>query len=172
MNQSEPNPNAPIGVLFICMGNICRSPLAEGVFLHLINQQQLTERFLVDSAGTGNWHAGDPADPRTIAIGKKYGIAVPSIARQINNTDWQRFHYLLVMDLDNHRRVTGAGAPAERLHYLRSFDPALRHETSPELLAVPDPYYGEHDGFDLVYRQATAACNGLLETLIERHALR
>lgn len=172
MATHEPNPNDPLGVLFICMGNICRSPLAEGVFLHMISERQLADRFLVDSAGTGNWHAGDPADPRTIAIGKKYGIAVPSIARQITDTDWQRFHYLLVMDHDNHQRVRRAGAPPERLHYLRSFDPELRHENDPQTLAVPDPYYGEHDGFDLVYHQVAAACNGLLETLIERHTLR
>ncbi|MGP1347629.1 MAG: low molecular weight protein-tyrosine-phosphatase [Phycisphaerales bacterium] len=176
---AQPNPintppdipdGQPIGLLFVCLGNICRSPLAEGVFQHLARERGLLHRFDIDSAGTGAWHTGERADPRTIAIGQRYGVAVNSIARQIAPADWTRFHYILVMDPSNHANALRAGAPAQRLHYLRSFDPAHRAERNPQRLIVPDPYEDD-DGFDLVYQQVHAAGRGLLEALITAHRL-
>lgn len=168
MEAPTPTPNQPLGVLFICMGNICRSPLAEALFIHLADQRRVLNRFKIDSAGTGNWHAGDPADHRTIAVGQKYSVPVRSIARQIRPQDWTDFHYLLVMDETNHRSVRRAGAPEDRLHYLRAFDPALQNITDPKQLAVPDPYHSGLDAFDLIYHQIHAACMGLLDHLLTR----
>lgn len=162
------------GVLFVCMGNICRSPLAEGLFLHLAKERGLHERFRVDSAGTGGWHAGNPADPRTIAVATRHGVPVLSRARQVDpRTDFKDpetdrgFHWLIGMDLDNCERMITLGAPEERVRLLRSFDPALAGQP-PHRLEVPDPYYGGPDGFDLMYEMIHSACNGLLEHLGKR----
>jgi protein-tyrosine phosphatase len=166
MEASSQRAQPPIGLLFVCMGNICRSPLAEGVFIHLAEQRGVRERFLIDSAGTGAWHVGKPADARSIEIARKYGVSLPSIARQISPDDWATFHRVLVMDKDNHRRVVRAGAPPARVDFLRAFDPALADETDPDQLAVPDPYYGGPEGFELIYQQIHSACTGLLEWLL------
>ena len=93
-------------LLFVCLGNICRSPAAEGVFLHLIEQRQLTDQFLVDSAGTGGWHVGNPADRRMQAAAKRRGIDLPSRARQLELGDLESFDHILTMDQDHLRNVT------------------------------------------------------------------
>lgn len=162
-----------IGVLFVCMGNICRSPLAEGVFIHLARERGVLDRFNIDSAGTGGWHRGNPADPRSIAVAEKHGIQLPSRARRIDPaTDWDRFAWIIVMDRDNHERVIEEGAPPQRVRLLRSFDDAVGR-THDELLLdsdgeIPDPYYGADDGFSAVFRMVFSACEGLLDKLCER----
>ena len=162
------------GILFVCMGNICRSPLAEGLFIHLARERGLHERFRVDSAGTGGWHAGNPADPRTIAVAQKHGVPVLSRARQVNPpsdflapTPDAGFHWLIGMDMDNCERMITLGAPEERVRLLRSFDPSLAGEP-PHRLEVPDPYYGGADGFDQMYEMIHSACSGLLEHMSSR----
>lgn len=150
-------------VLFVCMGNICRSPLAEGVFLHLLRERGLADRFTVDSAGTGAWHAGNRPDARALAVATRSGIELPSIARQIRSDDWENFDLIIVMDPDNLADCLDAGAPAEKLHLLRTFDPAINGANLP----VPDPYYGGDDGFDEVLEMVTAACAGLIDALTE-----
>ena len=136
-------------LLFVCLGNICRSPAAEGVFLHLLKQRGLSERFVVDSAGTGGWHVGNPADRRMQAAANRRGIDLPSRARQICLDDFSSFDLVLTMDDDNLTDVrglaqeAGAGATATikpMLHYARNFS-----ETE-----VPDPYYGGEAGFEHV----------------------
>ncbi len=158
----------PIGVLFICMGNICRSPLAEGVFLHEAARRGLADRFDVDSAGTGGWHAGEPADPRAAAVAERRGIALPSRARRIDpDRDWRRFEHLLVMDRANRDDVLSEGAPPERVRLLRTHDPLLV-QAAPDELDVPDPYYGGPDGFERVLEMVERACAGLLDELVGR----
>lgn len=148
-------------ILFVCMGNICRSPLAEGVFLHMLQERGLQDRFTVDSAGTGGWHTGNPPDPRSVAVARKNGIHLPGRARKIHNKDWEKFDLIIVMDDDNLTDCLDAGAPPDKIRHLRSFDPAANGSNPP----VPDPYYGGEDGFDRVFEMVHAACAGLLETL-------
>lgn len=149
---TPPSPDArPISVLFVCLGNICRSPLAEGVFLHRAREAGLLERFLVDSAGTGDWHAGEPADARMSAVAARRGVTLPSRARQVRDEDWTRFDHILCMDRDNLDRVRTMGAPRDRTHLFLSIldDPAH--------VEVPDPYYGGPEGFELVHDLAERA---------------
>lgn len=156
-----------IPVLFVCMGNICRSPLAEGVFLHMAQERGVLDRFEVDSAGTGGWHAGNPPDSRALEVANRNGVKLVSRARQIRAPeDFDRFHWVIVMDLDNRSRLLALGAPEDRVRMLRSFDPALSHlSEGDQRLEVPDPYYGGPEGFDRVFEMVHAACAGLLERL-------
>ncbi|MCA9298480.1 MAG: low molecular weight phosphotyrosine protein phosphatase [Phycisphaerales bacterium] len=148
-------------VLFVCLGNICRSPLAEAIFIHKADQQGVRDRFTIDSAGMGGWHAGERADPRSIQIGARYGIDVRSIARQVTDKDVRRFDYLIAMDRSNASDLRELGAPKERVHLMRAFDPGVKGAAD-----VPDPYYGGPDGFQHVYEMLDAACDGLLEHLL------
>ena len=154
------------GLLFVCMGNICRSPLAEAVFLHKARERGVLDRFDVDSCGTGGWHAGGPADPRSIAIGAEHGIDVASIARKVNpKRDFTRFGLLLAMDRDNRDDLIELGADPTKVRLMRSFDPALKNADESGL-DVPDPYYGrDGSGFRRVYDMLDAACEGLLDGL-------
>lgn len=144
-------------LLFVCLGNICRSPLAEGIFLHLSETRGLGDRFEVDSAGTGGWHAGNPADPRSIAAGRKHGIELPSRARQVRPDETDSWDLVLAMDTQNREDLLALGFDATRVLCIREFDP------NAESADVPDPYYGGDDGFDKVYSMLHAACEGLLE---------
>lgn len=151
-----------IGVLFVCLGNICRSPLAKGLFQQLVRERGHEHRFDIDSCGTGGWHAGNGADPRTIQIAAFHGLAFEHSARKLDpRRDFDRFHYLLAMDLDNKAGLIQMGAPVDRVHLMRSFDPALKGEPEHRLI-VPDPYYGGNEGFEKMYVMLKAACEGLL----------
>ena len=151
------------GVLFVCMGNICRSPMAKFVFDDLVAKRALGTRFDVDSCGTGAWHAGEAADPRTVAVAGKYGLDTGHTARGVRaRSDFERFEYLVAMDLDNRRRLVEIGAPLDRVHLLRAFDPVLKGRPDAEIV-VPDPYYGGEDGFEKMYTMIRAGCEGLLE---------
>lgn len=157
-----------LGVLFVCLGNICRSPLAEGVFIHLARARGVLDRFDVDSCGTGAWHAGESADHRSIAVARRYGIELPSIARQFDaGRDTARFEWLIAMDRSNVRNLVRAGADPARVKLLRSFDPALANRPDAEL-EVPDPYDWPGDGFESVYQMVHASCNGLLDVLVDQ----
>ncbi len=150
-----------VRLLFVCMGNICRSPTAEAVMRDLVTQAGLERAVEVDSAGTGGWHAGDPPDGRSVAAAARRGIAVGGAARQVALADFEAFDLLLVMDHANARELR-ARAPhaggAEKVRLLREFDPAFAGE-----LEVPDPYYGGGEGFDLVIDLVESACRGLLD---------
>ncbi|MEX2219015.1 MAG: low molecular weight protein-tyrosine-phosphatase [Phycisphaerales bacterium] len=154
------------GVLFVCLGNICRSPLAEGVFIHRARERGVLDRFEVDSCGTGAWHVGECADHRSIAVARRHGIELPSIARQVCPADFGRFDWLIAMDRANVHTLSRAGAPAERVRLMRSFDPVMMHRPVHEL-DVPDPYDWPGDGFEEVFQMLDAACAGLLEYLVE-----
>lgn len=148
------------GVLFVCLGNICRSPLAEGVFLHKINARGVAHRFSVDSAGTGGWHAGETPDPRAIAVAAKRGIVLPSRARQVRREDFERFHHLVAMDESNRETLIERGCPPERVRLLLEYDENTR------LIEVPDPYYGGPEGFETVFQLIDAGCEALLRHLL------
>lgn len=141
------------------MGNICRSPLAEGLFLHKINQRRVAGQFHVDSAGTGNWHEGQRPDPRSIAVAEKRGVVLPGRARQATVDDFARFDHLICMDRVNRRHLVAMGAPEQKIRLLLSFVP------NGDVVDVPDPYTGDLDGFELVYSLCDRGCEGLLAEL-------
>jgi protein-tyrosine phosphatase len=147
-------------ILFVCMGNLCRSPLAEGVFRHKATERGVAERFHIESAGTGGWHAGEPADHRVCEVAVRNGVTLDGTARQITRHDFSRFDHILCMDEDNREDLLAMGVPREKLRLLLECDRnASMHE-------VPDPYYGGAEGFELVYRLVDAACDALLEELL------
>ncbi len=153
------------GVLFVCLGNICRSPLAEGVFLHLAHERGMEDRFHVDSCGTGGWHVGERPDHRSVAVAKKHGVKLPSRARKLDPfEDFDRFHWLIAMDSENEREMLTEGAPRERVRLLRSFDVTLSGAKAADL-DVPDPYYGGVDGFDQAFSMIQRACAGMLDAI-------
>lgn len=150
------------------MGNICRSPTAEGVMRALAAEAQLDGRLEIDSAGTGGWHAGHPPDARAMTAAARRGIAVGGVARQVRREDFERFDLLIALDSDNAGDLL-AIAPDEgaaaKIRLLREFDPASAASGD---LDVPDPYYGGEDGFDHVLDLVDAACRGLLQEVRAR----
>ena len=153
-------------ILFVCMGNICRSPTAEGVMRRLLRDAGLDVE--VESAGTGGWHAGEPPDERAAAAAARRGVTLEGAARQIAPEDFRRFDLLVALDRANLRELL-ALAPdeeaAEKVRLLREFDPATAGGGD---LDVPDPYYGGDRGFETVLDQVEAACRGLLDELRAR----
>ena len=148
-------------VLFVCMGNICRSPTAEGVFRYHVEGAGLAEHIEIDSAGTHAYHVGEPADHRARAAAERRGMSLDGIrARRVSSDDFERFDYILAMDEDNLARLADE-APAEHRHKLRLF---LEFAQSGER-EVPDPYYGGAAGFERVLDLVDEASRGLLETL-------
>ena len=156
-------------VLFVCLGNICRSPAAEGVFVHLLAQQGLGDRFVVDSAGTGGWHVGRRADARMRDAAARRGIDLTSRARQIDLGDLHSFDHILTMDGDNLAAVQAlareAGNPSGQAQIEAMTRYCRRHSGARE---VPDPYYGGSEGFEQVLDLLEDACGGLLEALLHK----
>ena len=151
----------PTRLLFVCSGNICRSPLAEAIFTSLVDEAGLASRFIVDSAGTHGYHEGDRADPRTRQVGRKHGLSVDSIARPVVDEDFDRFDLIIAMDR-GHRRELMARAGGGRVVSIRMMREFDARASSPD---VPDPYYGGEDGFEAMYGILEPACAGLLESL-------
>ena len=152
-------------ILFVCLGNICRSPTAEAVMRRLLRQEGLQDDVQVQSAGTGDWHAGRPPDPRATAAARVRGIALEGAARQLTPEDFERFDLIVAMDRGNLRDLLVLApdeAAAARVRLLREFDPACAG--APDL-DVPDPYHGGADGFERVLDLVEAACHGLVEEL-------
>jgi protein-tyrosine phosphatase len=148
-------------VLFVCMGNICRSPTAEGVFRYHVEAAGLDEHIDIDSAGTHAYHVGEPADRRARAAAEKRGMSLDGIrARRVSSDDFERFDYILAMDEDNLARLEDE-APQEHHHKLRLFLEFARNGER----EVPDPYYGGAAGFERVLDLVDEASRGLLETL-------
>ncbi len=151
-------------MLFVCLGNICRSPLGEAIFIHKAHAAGVLDAMDIDSAGIGHWHIGQPADPRSIAAGHHHGVDVASIARQVEHLDIERFDLLLAMDRENRRDLLDLGARESQVRLMRSFDPAMEGVREREL-DVPDPYLGGREGFEAVFQMLDAACEGLLKSL-------
>ena len=146
-------------VLFVCLGNICRSPLAEGVFLHLLREAGLDGWFSVDSAGTGAWHVGELPDPRSREVAERNGVTLSSRARQVTDRDFHDFDVIVAMDRSNLadlQRLKARNGGKARLVLMRDFDP------DPGDGEVPDPYYGGASGFDRVYAMVFRAARGLM----------
>jgi protein-tyrosine phosphatase len=145
------------------MGNICRSPTAEGTMRHVLLEAGLDSRVEVDSAGTGGWHVGDPADPRARVAARRRGFDLNSIARLVTREDLDSFDLVLAADAENQRDLLALAGedPARRakVRRLREFD---QESVKTGDLDVPDPYYGGADGFDRVLDIVDAACRGLL----------
>lgn len=158
----------PVRVLFVCLGNICRSPTAEGIFRDMVRARGLAGRIQHDSCGTGDWHVGDPPDTRAQAEARRRGIDISDLrGRQIKKQDFAQFDYVLAMDDDNHgdlRRL----CPSEygdRVHRAVAFAPEMG------ATHVPDPYYGGAQGFAGVYDLLTAVCEGLLKRIEDEHGI-
>ncbi len=152
----------------MCLGNICRSPAAEGVFLNLLRSKNLLNDFQVDSAGTGHWHIGKPADRRMIKAAEKRGIYLPSVARQILIKDLDEFDLILTMDNDNFETVKSLEKSLGRIANAK-IRPMLSYSKKTQCLDVPDPYYGGERGFDDVLDLLEDACKNLLNELISRN---
>ncbi|MDH5457295.1 MAG: low molecular weight phosphotyrosine protein phosphatase [Nitrospinota bacterium] len=148
-------------ICFVCLGNICRSPLAEGVFQALINDQGLENQIIVHSAGTGGWHVGASPDARMQATARNKGIKLTSRAQQIEAGDIRRFDLVLAMDRSNLETMQYLCSPeiaAKKLRLFRSFDPEADGD-----MDVPDPYYGRDDGFEHVFQIVHRTCPPILE---------
>jgi protein-tyrosine phosphatase len=148
------------------MGNICRSPTAEGVMRALVAHAGLAERIELDSAGTGGWHVGSAPDERATAAAGARGIALVGCARQVSADDFLEFDLLLAMDRSNLRelrRLASSDEQRARVRLLREFDPASADAGD---LDVPDPYFGSPGGFEEVLDLVQAACEGLLAQIV------
>ncbi|MDH5191335.1 MAG: low molecular weight phosphotyrosine protein phosphatase [Gammaproteobacteria bacterium] len=154
-----------VKVLFVCMGNICRSPTAEGVFAHLVNQSGLAEHIHIDSAGTHAYHVGHPPDSRAQKTAKGRGIDISHLrARRVSDGDFYEFDYVLAMDRDNYHILKGVCPPGEehRLKLFLEYAPDIPEDE------VPDPYYGGPSGFERVMDMIAIASEGLLAEIRTR----
>lgn len=169
MSAPESHAGAEVSVLFVCLGNICRSPTAEGVFRHRLAQHGLSSRVAVDSCGTGGYHRGEPPDARARREARARGMPIDDLrARGLTQRDFARFDYLLAMDranLDTLKRL----APADftgRIALLLDFAAEYRGGE------IPDPYFGADDGFGRVFELVEAGCAGLIAELCSRFGWR
>ena len=147
-------------LLFVCLGNICRSPSAENIMNHLIKQAGLGDRITCDSAGTGGYHIGSPPDNRMTLAARKRKIELLGEARQFNRKDFENFDLILAMDRDNYRNILAVDTAGKYKDKVRLMCEFCR---SHDLKEVPDPYYGGPEGFDRVIDLLLDACEGLLE---------
>ena len=149
----------------MCLGNICRSPTAEGVFRHLVRAEGLEDRIAIDSAGTGGWHVGAAPDERATEAARRREIVLEGAARQFEPEDFDRFDLILAMDESNRRDMLRLAPDEEaraRVRLFREFDPGSDGAAD---LDVPDPYYGGERGFEDVLDLVEAAARGLLDEL-------
>lgn len=152
-------------VLFVCLGNICRSPMAEGVFRHLVDEAGYSSSIRVDSAGTGSWHVGESPDLRAARTARAHGIDLLGTSRQVQPEDLRNFDYVIAMDLENLHsleRLRDATGDDASLYLLREFDP----EGGPGA-EVPDPYYGGAFGFEDVFQMVKRSGEALLAHITE-----
>lgn len=150
-----------IKVCFVCLGNICRSPLAQGVFEYLVEQKGLQDKIQISSAGTGSWHVGKQPDSRMHATAKRRGINMKSRARQFQPEDFNQFDLVLAMDQTNRndlKEMCPSLDAEKKLRLFRSFDPECNGDED-----VPDPYYGGGDGFEHVFEIVHRTCPEILK---------
>lgn len=150
-----------MNILFVCLGNICRSPLAEAVFADLVLREGLASTIVVDSAGTADYHEGEAADPRSRACARRHGLEITHRARGLRDTDYHRFDLLVAMDESNaaelRRRAPNAEA-RKKVRLFRTWDPSGPGE-------IPDPYYGGDEDFEQVWHLCDRSAPRLLEEL-------
>ncbi len=155
-----------VGVSFVCLGNICRSPLAQGVFQDLVNREKLDHKIIISSAGTSSWHIGDPPDQRMFQTAQSKGVQLKSRAQQFQRKDFDQFNLVLAMDQSNLaklKEIASDALPEGKLLLFRSFDPESDVD-----LDVPDPYYGGSQGFETVYQMVERTCPPLLDYIKSR----
>lgn len=153
----------PYTVVFVCLGNICRSPLGEGIFKKLVKEAGREAEFRIESAGLGSWHVGETPDSRSQIVARQHGIILDSTAQQFRAHDLQRFDLILALDEDIYdglKRMAGNGPHLEKIHLLRETDPQAHGN-----LEVPDPYYGDLSDFETAYQMVERSCRGWLERL-------
>lgn len=163
--SGHPAGERPTRVLFVCLGNICRSPTAEGVMRTLVSEAGMEDSVQLDSAGTGAWHVGSPPDRRASEAASARGVELEGHARQVRPEDFEVFDLLVAMDHENAselRRQARDDEQRAKVRLLREFDSASAGDGD---LDVPDPYYGVEGGFDEVFELVHAACAGLLEQI-------
>lgn len=165
----EGSSSRPVRILFVCMGNICRSPLAEGVFRSLVAKAGHSEQFEIVSAGTGSWHVGQAPDSRMQAVALKYGISLADQhARQFVQSDLEEFEHIFAMDRDNLHDILYFDQNNEygnKVRLFRELDP------TPDDYQVPDPYYGGDGGFDRVFQIVERTATEILRTLESEYNL-
>lgn len=152
-----------IRICFVCLGNICRSPTAEGVMKKLVAEAGLSEKIHIESAGTGDWHVGELPDPRSRKTAERRGVPLSSRAQHFSATTFDRFDLVLAADSNNVKslqKLARGEQDTAKIRLLRDYDPS-----APKGSDVPDPYYGGPEGFEEVFDQCEAACRGLLKTL-------
>jgi protein-tyrosine phosphatase len=166
-----------VSICFVCLGNICRSPTAEGVMRHLVGEAKLTERILIDSAGTGDWHIGEPPDERAQQAAGRRGYQLAALrGRQVAVADFERFDLLIAMDDKNVAALRQICPPAQRdkIRLLMEFatdadapvaSGAEKRAPGFDAREVVDPYFGGGEGFEIVLDQCEAACRGLIAAL-------
>ncbi|MDX1599883.1 MAG: low molecular weight protein-tyrosine-phosphatase [Anaerolineales bacterium] len=153
----------PMDILFVCLGNIVRSPLAENLFRHVAEERGLDDQYVVDSAGTSAYHVGEPPDRRMRQTAKKYGLEYTGRSRQVSDADLRNFDLIVAMDDSNARNLKEMARDEEqaaKIRLMREFDPQA--EGSPD---VPDPYYGGMEGFENTYQLVKRSVEGLLDAL-------
>ena len=153
-----------LSVLFVCLGNICRSPAAEAIFIDLINNKGLTDSFIVDSAGTGSWHVGKKADYRMRIAAENRGINILSRARQVNISDFEKFNYILTMDDSNFQNIINL----KNRKFLSDFASIKKIQDFRSIYKekeVPDPYFGGDEGFNNVLNILEDSVSGFLNSI-------
>ncbi len=153
-----------LSVLFVCLGNICRSPAAEAIFIDLINNKGLTDSFIVDSAGTGSWHVGKKADYRMRIAAENRGINILSRARQVNISDFEKFNYILTMDDSNFQNIINL----KNRKFLSDFASIKKIQDFRSIFKekeVPDPYFGGDEGFNNVLNILEDSVSGFLNSI-------
>ena len=157
-----------INVLFVCLGNICRSPTAHGVFEEIVNQHNLQHRIIVDSAGTAGWHIGKAPDSRSCSTALDYGYDLSALrSRKVSLSDFSKFDYILAMDQSNFEDLKDIEPDA----YQGTLSLLLDYADNSNLQEVPDPYYGDGDGFKEVLLMIEQASKGLFDHIIKTHNL-
>lgn len=160
--EREITKDNPFKVCFVCLGNICRSPTAEGLFIHKVKEARLDLYFYIDSAGTAAYHVGEPANSKSQATANQYGVHLPSRARKFDYSDFEEFDLILAMDASNYDDLKNMDIKnrfEDKLYKMRTFDPVPEDEN------VPDPYYGGQSGFENVYAILDRAADELLSVL-------
>ena len=156
-------------ILFVCLGNICRSPTAEGAFMHAVQRRRLDDCFDVDSAGTGDWHIGKPPDERAQRAAQRRGIDISALrARQIRADDFRAFDCIVAMDNNNYADLQTLADEYRSEHRDERRDEQCRNKV--RLLTndeIPDPYYGDENGFDRVFDLITRAVDELIDELLD-----
>ena len=158
----------PVRVLFVCLGNICRSPLAEAVFRQQVRERGADHLVEIDSAGTSGYHAGSPPDSRSARVAQARGVEITGVSRQLTRADLHRFDYVIAMDADNLHEIgelRDAVGGTARVHRLREWDPQRDGDD------VPDPYYGGPRGFEDVHDIVERSCAALLDHILEENGL-